>query len=142
MNENVLIHSDNGLPVKLRASPSRACATWWEIPPGTSAVRLGSDGPWSRLEATDGKGISRSGWMQSSFVKSTDGSAGENTPNEPDRPAESTEPAESAAASQPPSDPAASSALLSRETVIRMMAILAVIEKQLDALYELLGGRG
>jgi len=75
---NVIIHADNGGPVKLRQSndPKRSgYSIWEEIPSGTKAEVLQSGENWSRIRVG-----SRTGWMMSKFLVADDSSI----PAEPD----------------------------------------------------------
>ena len=68
---NVIIHSENGGPVKLRQSsdPKRSgYSIWEEIPSGTGAEVLQSGAEWSRIRVG-----SRTGWMMSRFLVADDG---------------------------------------------------------------------
>ena len=67
---NVIIHADNGGPVKLRQSsdPKRSgYSIWEEIPSGTEAEVLQSGEEWSRIRVG-----SRTGWMMSRFLIADD----------------------------------------------------------------------
>ena len=67
---NVIIHADNGGPVKLRQSndPKRSgYSIWEEIPSGTKAEVLQSGENWSRIRVG-----SRTGWMMSKFLVTDD----------------------------------------------------------------------
>ena len=67
---NVIIHADNGGPVKLRQSndPKRSgYSIWEEIPSGTKAEVLQSGENWSRIRVG-----SRTGWMMSKFLVADD----------------------------------------------------------------------
>ena len=75
---NVIIHADNGSPVKLRQSsdPKRSgYSIWEEIPSGTGAEVLQSGENWSRIRVG-----TRTGWMISRFLVADDG----NIPAEPE----------------------------------------------------------
>ena len=68
---NVIIHSENGGPVKLRQGndPKRSGYSIWEkIPSGTGAEVLQSGENWSRIRVG-----SRTGWMMSRFLVADDG---------------------------------------------------------------------
>ena len=68
---NVIIHSENGGPVKLRQSsdPKRSgYSIWEEIPSGTGAEVLQSGENWSRIRVGN-----RTGWMMSRFLVADDG---------------------------------------------------------------------
>ena len=82
---NVIIHAENGGPVKLRQSsdPKRSgYSIWEEIPSGTKAEVLQSGETWSRIRVG-----SRTGWMMSKFLVADDSSI----PAEPDLPDETVE---------------------------------------------------
>jgi len=69
---NLVIHSENGGPVKLRQSndPKRSgYSVWEEIPSGTKAEVLQSGENWSRIRVG-----SRTGWMMSRFLVADDSS--------------------------------------------------------------------
>ena len=69
---NVIIHSENGGPVKLRQGndPKRSgYSIWEEIPSGTKAEVLQSGENWSRIRVG-----SRTGWMMSKFLVTDDSS--------------------------------------------------------------------
>ena len=75
---NVIIHSENGGPVKLRQGndPKRSgYSIWEEIPSDTKAEVLQSGSEWSRIRVG-----SRTGWMMSRFLVADDG----NIPAEPE----------------------------------------------------------
>ena len=75
---NVIIHSENGGPVKLRQGndPKRSgYSIWEEIPSGTGAEVLQSGENWSRIRVG-----TRTGWMMSRFLVADDG----NIPAEPE----------------------------------------------------------
>ena len=112
MSKSVIVKSANGTPVKLRKQPSTTSATWWEIASGTSGFCFSESGAWSHVEVPDASGKLRSGWMQSKFV---------------------VEAADT--------DRAEGSSLQAGE-VENLLDCLGEIEKQLDAMYETLGGRG
>ena len=83
---NVIIHAENGGPVKLRQSsdPKRSgYSIWEEIPSGTGADVLQSGENWSRIRVG-----SRTGWMMSRFLVADDGEV----PAEPELVEESVEP--------------------------------------------------
>ena len=83
---NVIIHSENGGPVKLRQSsdPKRSgYSIWKEIPSGTKAEVLQSGAEWSRIRVEN-----RTGWMMSRFLVADDG----DVLAEPELTEESTEP--------------------------------------------------
>ena len=68
---NVIIHSENGGPVKLRQSsdPKRSgYSIWEEVPSGTGAEVLQSGENWSRIRVGN-----RTGWMMSRFLVADDG---------------------------------------------------------------------
>ena len=68
---NVIIHSENGSPVKLRQGndPKRSgYSIWEEIPSGTGAEVLQSGENWSRIRVGN-----RTGWMMSRFLVADDG---------------------------------------------------------------------
>ena len=68
---NVIIHSENGGPVKLRQGndPKRSgYSIWEEIPSGTGAEVLQSGENWSRIRVG-----TRTGWMMSRFLVADDG---------------------------------------------------------------------
>jgi len=116
MPESISIESTNGYPVKLRANPKTTCSLYWEIPSGTSGMLLASDGDWCQVEATDLNGQTRTGWMKTVFIVRQSASA----PASPSFPSES----------------------LSPEAAAQILSALARIEDQLDAIYDVLGGRG
>jgi hypothetical protein len=67
---NVIIHAENGGPVKLRQSsdPKRSgYSIWEEIPSGTKAEVLQSGSSWSKIRVGN-----RSGWMMSQFLVADD----------------------------------------------------------------------
>ena len=83
---NVIIHSENGGPVKLRQGndPKRSgYSIWEEIPSGTGAEVLQSGENWSRIRVG-----SRTGWMMSRFLVADDG----DVPAEPELAEEPAEP--------------------------------------------------
>ena len=83
---NVIIHSENGGPVKLRQGndPKRSgYSIWEEIPSGTGAEVLQSGSEWSRIRVG-----SRTGWMMSRFLVADDG----DVPAEPELAEEPAEP--------------------------------------------------
>ena len=74
---NVIIHAENGGPVKLRQSsdPKRSgYSIWEEIPSGTKAEVLQSGSSWSKIRVGN-----RTGWMMSQFLVADDS----NIPAEP-----------------------------------------------------------
>ena len=66
---DAVVFSENGGAVKMRAKPSTSCATYWELPNGTSVTILDSGETWSKI-----KHGSRIGYMMSKFL-SIDGTA-------------------------------------------------------------------
>ena len=83
---NVIIHSENGGPVKLRQGndPKRSgYSIWEEIPSGTGAEVLQSGAEWSRIRVGN-----RTGWMMSRFLVADDG----DVPAEPELAEEPAEP--------------------------------------------------
>ena len=75
---NVIIHADNGGPVKLRQSsdPKRSgYSIWEEVPSGTKAEVLQSGSSWSKIRVGN-----RTGWMISQFLVADDSGI----PAEPD----------------------------------------------------------
>ena len=67
---NVIIHAENGGPVKLRQSsdPKRSgYSIWEEIPSGTKAEVLQSGSSWSKIRVGN-----RTGWMMSQFLVADD----------------------------------------------------------------------
>ena len=69
---NVIIHAENGGPVKLRQSsdPKRSgYSIWEEIPSGTKAEVLQFGSSWSRIRVGN-----RTGWMMSQFLVADDSS--------------------------------------------------------------------
>ena len=69
---NVIIHAENGGPVKLRQSsdPKRSgYSVWEEIPSGTKAEVLQFGSSWSRIRVGN-----RTGWMMSQFLVADDSS--------------------------------------------------------------------
>lgn len=68
------VHSENGLPVKMRSSPSTSCPYYSEVPNGTIVDLLDWEDDWSKIRYNG-----QSGYMMSSFLI-----RGEVTPGEPD----------------------------------------------------------
>ena len=112
MSKSIVVKSPNGAPVKLRKHPSTTSTTWWEIASGAEGFCCSESGTWSHVEVPDMTGKLRSGWMQSKFVTDANG-------------ANSTE-----------------GIHLQAGMVENLLDCLAEVEKQLDAMYEMLGGRG
>ena len=112
MSKSIVVKSPNGTPVKLRKHPSTTSATWWEIASGSEGFCFSESGAWSHVEVPDTAGKLRSGWMQSKFVTDANG-------------------ADSSEGIQ-----------LQAGEVENLLDCLAEVEKQLDAMYEMLGGRG
>ena len=112
MSKSIVVKSPNRAPVKLRKHPSTTSTTWWEIASGAEGFCYSESGAWSHVEVPDMTGKLRSGWMQSKFVE------------------------EAAGASNAKEKP-----LLAGD-VENLLDCIAEIERQLDAMYEMLGGRG
>ena len=110
--EKVFIESTNGFPVKLRAEPDASCRLYWEIPSGAQGKKLSEEADWCRIETSDLKGKTRIGWMKSDYVVPAPGEA------------------------------ASGSRLLTAEELLSLLTSMAEIERHLDAIYEVLGGRG
>ena len=98
--------------MKLRKHPSTASATWWEIASGSEGFCFSESGAWSHVEAPDAAGKLRSGWMQLMFVEETAGAG------------------------------SADGVHHQAGMVENLLDCLAEMEKQMDAMYEMLGGRG
>lgn len=58
------VYSENGKPVKMRARPSTASNTYWEVPSGTIVYVLDDGDEWSAIQYGE-----RSGYMMSKFLK-------------------------------------------------------------------------
>ena len=112
MSKSIVVKSPNGAPVKLRKHPSMASSTWWEIASGSEGFCFSESGVWSHVEVPDEAGKLRSGWMQSKFLVEA---AGANS---------------------------ADGIHLQAGTIENLLDCLAEMEKLLDAMYEMLGGRG
>ena len=112
MSKSIVVKSPNGAPVKLRKHPSTTSTTWWEIASGAEGFCCSESGAWSHVEVPDMTGKLRSGWMQSKFVEDAAGAS-----NAKEKP------------------------LLAGD-VENLLDCIAEIERQLDAMYEMLGGRG
>ncbi len=121
MSKSIVVKSANGAPVKLRKQPSATSATWWEIASGSEGFCFSESGAWSQVEVPDASGKLRSGWMQSKFVVEANGAKNQVNPENAD------------SAERRP---------LPAGTVDHLLDCLAEVEKQLDAMYETLGGRG
>ncbi len=112
MSKSIVVKSPNGGSVKLRKHPSTASSTWWEVASGSEGFCFSESGAWSHVEVPDAAGKLRSGWMQSKFVVEANG-------------VDNSE-----------------GIRLPTEVVENLLDCLAEMEKQLDAMYEMLGGRG
>lgn len=112
MSKSIIVKSPNGAPVKLRKHPSTTSATWWEIASESEGFCFSESGAWSHVEVPDATGKLRSGWMQSKFV--VDAAIADHAEEKP----------------------------LQAGAVENLLDCIAEIEKQLDTMYEMLGGRG
>jgi len=167
MNESITVEASNGLPVKLRSRPGTSCPLYWEIPSGTPGVLLSSEGDWCRVRAQDIHGLMISGWMKSEFVKGqsvadSGGDSGSaaasanpgNTSGSASASSDLPEPAEASAAGQNPAaatvphaavgeSPAAASApSLTAAEAASLRTEAMEMERHLDTIFLILGGRG
>jgi len=113
MVENITIESTNGLPVKLRSRPSTSCPLYWTVPSGASGILLSSEGGWSRLETEDLSGAARTGWVRDEFVVRPSPAR---TPLDPRR--------------------------LSAEESSAILSAAEEMDRQLNIIFEVMGGRG
>ena len=59
----VRVYSENGKPVKMRATPSTLCRTWWEVPCGAEVILMEQGDTWSEIIWAG-----RSGFMMTKFL--------------------------------------------------------------------------
>ena len=63
--EYVIVHADNGLPVKMREKPSTNCKTWWAVPCGSRVQLVEHGATWCRIIWAG-----QAGYMMTKFIKS------------------------------------------------------------------------